>query len=135
MIKQEIYIEKEDWRISVFYAVTHYEVEEIIGTMREAGAREVDLARAYDNLSQGNLNTGLCYSGDGHSVLVISIASSPKEFINSLFHEVHHCSSHIAERVGYDLRGEDVCYLAGEIAEKMYPVAKQFLCECRRHNH
>lgn len=135
MIRQDFYLDKEDWHVTVYYAVTHYDVGEIARAMLEAGAREKDVARAEENLSRGNPNTGLCYSGLGRSVLVVSVASSPAQFINSLFHEVHHLTSHMAERIGYDLRGEEVCYLAGGIAARMYPVAKQFLCECRRHNH
>ena len=68
------------------------------------------------------------------SVIVISVASSASQFVNSMFHEVHHLSCHIADQLGYDLMGEDVCYLSGEIAEKMFPVASKFMCEhCREH--
>ncbi len=133
MIRQYIRLERANgWKITCFYAVTHYEVEEIMRSLESAGAGEDSLQTAYENLSSGSKNTGLCYSGNGMSVLVISVASSASEFCNSLFHEVHHLSTHIAESLGYDLMGEDVCYLAGEIAEEMFPVAKEFLCEhCR----
>lgn len=136
MIRQTIYLDRADgWKITCYYAVTHYEVEEILQTMERAGADDESLERAYDNLSSGNLNTGLCYSGNGESVLVISCASSPAQFLNSLVHELHHLASHIASALGYDQKGEDACYLAGETAEKMYKVASKFLCEhCRKHS-
>lgn len=71
---------------------------------------------------------------NGESVLVISCASSPAQFLNSLVHELHHMASHIASALGYDQKGEDACYIAGEAAEKMYPVASKYLCEhCRNH--
>lgn len=133
MIRQRIYLPTEQWHVTAYYAVTHYDVDEIIRTMQDAGARDADLGRTYDNLSSSNLNTGLCYSGNHQSVLVISVASSPKQFFNSLFHEIHHLASHIGDRIGYDLQGEEVCYLAGEIAERMYPVVKEYLCECCRN--
>lgn len=120
------------WLVTAYYAVTHYEVDEILHTLAEAGADDKSLERAYDNLSSGNLNTGLCYSGKGESVLVISCASSPAQFLNSLVHELHHLASHIASALGYDQKGEETCYIAGETAEKIYKVASKFLCEhCR----
>lgn len=136
MIRQTIYLDRADgWKITCYYAVTHYEVEEILQTMERAGADDESLERAYDNLSSGNLNTGLCYSGNGESVLVISVASSPAQFLNSLVHELHHLASHIASALGYNQKGEDACYMAGETAEKMYKVASKFLCEhCRKHS-
>ena len=133
MIRQTIYLERaHGWKVTCYYAVTHYEVEEIMRTLAEAGADDESLERAYDNLSSGNLNTGLCYSGKGESVLVISCASSPAQFLNSLVHELHHLASHIASALGYDQKGEETCYIAGETAEKIYKVASKFLCEhCR----
>ena len=103
-------------------------------TLAEAGADDKSLDRAYENLSSGNLNTGLCYSGDGESVLVVSVASCGEQFCNSIFHEVSHLSCHIATALGIDLRGEEVCYLAGEIGQKMHPIIAHYLCEsCRGH--
>lgn len=135
MIRQIIHLERAGgWKVTCYYAVTHYEVEEILQTMERAGADDKSLNRAYENLSSGNLNTGLCYSGDGESVLVISCASSPAQFLNSLVHELHHLASHIASALGYDQKGEEACYIAGETAERMYKVANKFLCEhCRKH--
>lgn len=130
MIKQEIYLDKEDWQVIAYYAVTHFEVEEIMRTLEEAGCRGKDLERSFENISSGNMNTGLCFSGDGVSVIVISVTSSKPQFCNSWVHELHHLATHIAKYLGYDLLGEDVCYLAGEIAEKMHPVVGKYLCEC-----
>lgn len=123
-------MECEDWQIVLFYAVTHFEVGEIMQTLEDAGCRGENLESAYQNLSSGNLNTGLCFSGDGVSVLVISVTSSKPQFLNSLVHESHHLATQIGSALGYDLLGEDMCYLAGKIAEKMYPVVSRYLCEC-----
>lgn len=134
MIKQEIYLERaHDWKVTCFYAVTHYEVDEIMRTLEEAGCSGKHLESAYVNLSSGNLNTGLCYSGDGESVLVVSCATSPSQLLNSIFHEGHHASSQIANALGWNLMGEEVCYLSGEIGQQMYPIVSHYLCDCGRH--
>lgn len=135
MIRQQFHLTQPyDWDVTCYYAVTHYEVEDILRAMRDAGAKDKSLERAYENLSDGEMNTGLCYSGNHRSVLVISVASSGKQFANSIFHEVHHLATQIAETIGYDLNGEEVCYLAGNIAENMYPIIGHYLCECCHRN-
>ncbi len=135
MIRQQFQLERAgDWLVTAYYAVTHYEVEEIMHTLADAGADDKSLDRAYDNLASGKLNTGLCYSGKGESVLVISVTSSGQQFANSAFHEVHHLATQIAATLGMDLKGEEVCYLAGEIGQKMHPIIAHYLCEdCRGH--
>lgn len=129
MIRQEIYLPKEDWTITAYYAVTHLDMEEIMQSLERAGCHGRNLKTAYENLSSGNRDTGLCFSGKNTSVLVLSVTSSKPQFMNSLVHELHHLASHIATAVGYNLTEEDVCYLAGEIAEKMYPVVGRYLCQ------
>lgn len=135
MIRQTICLERaHNWRVTCFCAVTHYEVGEILRTLAEAGADDKSLERAYENLSSGNPNCGICYTGDGESVLVVSCATSPAQLLNSIFHESHHASSQIANALGWDLMGEEVCYLSGEIGQQMYPVVSHYLCEhCRGH--
>lgn len=135
MIRQNIYLERaHGWRVTCYFAVTHYEVEEIMQRLIEVGCEGDNLQTAYDNLCSDSLNTGLCYSGNGESVLVVSVASSGQQFCNSIFHEVSHLSTHIATALGIDLRGEEVCYLAGEIGQKMHPIISHYLCEdCRGH--
>lgn len=130
MIRQEIYLEKEDWEVVAFYAVTHFEVYDIMRTLEKAGCKGKNLHKAFENISSGNKNTGLCFSGDGVSVLVISVTSSKPQFMNSLVHELHHLASQIGNARGYDLLGEEVCYLAGEIAAEMYPIVGKYLCQC-----
>lgn len=136
MIRQQFQLDHADgWLVTAYYAVTHYEVDEIMGTLERTGCKGKNLANAYENLSSGNFNTGLCFSGDGESVLVISVASSGQQFANSAFHEVHHLASQIAQDLGWNLMGEDVCYLAGEIGQKIHPIIAHYLCEnCRRAN-
>lgn len=133
MIRQDIYIEGIDWMVTCYYAVTGCDVDGIMQRLSEAGADRDSLSLAYDNLSSGDFNKGLCYSGHGQSVLVVGVSSSASQFFNSLVHELHHLASHIASALGYDLEGEDVCYIAGEVAGKMFPVASKFLCEHCRH--
>lgn len=134
MIRQRIYLPRIDWQIDCFYAVSRLNVEEVMRSLERAGCHGRNLRMAYDNVSSGNLNTGLCFTGEAHSVLVVSLTSSGGELANSLVHELHHLAAQIGGELGYDPMGEDVCYLAGEIAKEMYDVVGKYLCEgCRSY--
>jgi hypothetical protein len=101
----------------------------------EIGMDANNARQAFENLSMGNLNTGLCYSNYSmrKSVLVIALTSSPAEFINSWHHELEHLESHIGKVFNLNPTGEDIAYLSGELAMEMYPRIKHLICDCCRH--
>lgn len=135
MIVQDIYIENYDWCVKIYYAVSTYWVERILQDLRAIGCNGMELEKAEHNLFAGNLNTGLTYSDfNGHnSVMVISLTSTPAEFLNSWLHEMRHLSRHIEQTYGISPYGEEAAYLAGDIGQRMFPVAKKFICEhCRK---
>lgn len=89
----------------------------------------------YKNMRSCNLNTGITYSNirNRQTVMVIALTSSPAEFQNSFDHEKGHLCRHISRAFGIDPYGEEAQYLSGYVGQKMFPVAKKFLCEhCRR---
>ena len=52
MICQKFILDRAGgWLVTAYYAVTHYEVGEILRTLAEAGADDKNLDRAYENLS------------------------------------------------------------------------------------
>lgn len=134
MITQDFYLPKYDWHVRVYYAVTTYWRDRILKDLYHIGCRGVELARARENLTDGLMNTGITYSNlrNGETVMVISLTSSPAEFLNSWLHEMRHLSRHIEQSRGISPYGEEAAYLAGTIGQKMFPVAKSFICEhCR----
>lgn len=132
MIYQEFYIPKADWNVKVYYSITCYNIYDILQSLRDIGCSGSNLDEAYRLLFNNDLNTGLTYSNPSSrsSVIVIAHSSSTKQFANSLAHEQNHLKQHIAENIGINPYSEDDCYLIGEIAEKMFKVAKKLLCEC-----
>ena len=70
------------------------------------------------------INNELSYTFD------FSTTSEPAQFMNSLFHEHYHLISHIEERFNINPFSEEAAYLAGFVAQRMYPKAKRFLCKC-----
>lgn len=137
MIRQKIYLPKYDWTVYCYYAVSTYYVDEIMERLYEIGADANKAEQAYDNLSAGDLDTGLCYSNYNlrKSVMVVGKASSPAEFFNSLVHENRHLTSHIAKTFNLPSTGEDVAYIAGNISREIYPKVCHLLCNCHSKEH
>lgn len=136
MIRTTLYLPKYDWTVYVYIAVDEYYTYEILDKMRQIGADRYFLTRAHKNLTDGELNGGITFSSKDKrkSVWVTEITSSAAEFLDSIVHEIRHLEQHIANVFGLDENSEDVCYLCGEIAYRLFPYCKHLLCEhCRNH--
>ncbi len=81
------------------------------------------------------MDTGFTYSNkrNHESVMVVGLASSAKEEMNSIVHEIRHLVDDIASSYNLVPCGEDVAYLSGDIAMKMYENTKNLFC-CRCHH-
>ena len=141
MIAQDFYLPRYDWRVRVYYAVTTCWAKEIVAGLRMLGCGGERLRRAERNLTESRLDTGLTFSNlkRRETLMVISTTSTPGQFLNSWTHEMFHLCRHVARRFGVDPYGEEAAYLAGTVGQKMFPVARKFLCEhckeesCGRH--
>ena len=135
MIRQVFDIPQYSWSVTVYYAVTGYDVWRIMQELERLGCEGDDLERAYRNLTSGERNSGITYSNteERKTLVFIGRTSSAAQFQNSLDHEKGHLVKHISLAFGLDPYGEEQQYLSGEIGQRMFPVARRFLCEhCRR---
>jgi hypothetical protein len=135
MIRRDLYIKKYDWQVHIFYRVTCYYTEEIIGLLKSIDCPKDKAREAYNNLVSCKLDTGVTYSNYKlrKSVMVISKTSSPEEFLNSLKHECRHLEDHIATAFKMPIGGEEVAYLAGYLGRMLYEDVQLFICDCRKH--
>lgn len=134
MIYQEIKVPKYRWMIHAFYDTTASDIDAVMGALYDINCDYRNASKAYENLDNGEINTGFCYSNYRRraSVLVISKTSSAMEFINTWHHELNHLQAHIAEVFFLDPLGEDLAYLTGDIASEMFPRIKHLFCDCCR---
>ena len=133
MIKQDVYLEKWDWYVIVYYAVDTYYMDEILEELEMIGCTYAD--EIEEDLTQHPYNNGLTYSNMRRrvSLIVIGLTETPDEFQNTYDHEKGHLAMHIAEEDRMDVFGEEFQYLAGEIGKQTFPIAKRFMCEhCRK---
>lgn len=130
MVVQSIYLDGYDWFIKIFYNVDL--IWFVVDELEAIGASNKFQKEAIRNLCIED--NGLIYSDIKHrcSIIALTPASSTSEFQNTLDHEKSHLALHIANSLSINVNSEEFNYLFGEIGEKMYEIAKLFLCEdCR----
>lgn len=133
MIRQDVYLERWDWYVIVYYAVDTYYMDEILEELEMIGCTYAD--EIEEDLTQHPYNNGLTYSNMRRrvSLVVIGLTETPDEFQNTYDHEKGHLAMHIAEEDRMDVFGEEFQYLTGEIGKQTFPIAKRFMCEhCRK---
>lgn len=137
MIKQTIYIDKIGWLVHAYFHKTRYDVDEIMMRLWDLGCDGDTARKAFDNLMNDSLNTGLCYSNYRHreSVLVVGKASSAAECFNSFVHELVHLQSHICDVLFLDPKGEEIAYYMGDLSREIYPKISHLLCDCCREGY
>lgn len=134
MIIQVIYLEDYDWLIKVYYAVTTYYTEEILGELESIDCDFDTYKRIESMLKNYQINTGFTYTDPLKHVtfIIIGLTDSPEEFANTYDHEKGHAAMHIAEYYKIDPYSEDFQYLQGAIGKEMFTSAKKLLCKhCR----
>ena len=132
MKRQTIYIPEYQWGIYVYYDTTPKDAEEVLEKLYDLGCSENSILITRNQLLGGDYNNGFTYSNRALKQSVVSLgrASEFAQFLNSFVHELHHLVTHIGVTVGLDLEGEDICYLTGDIAQKMYPILMHYISRC-----
>ena len=130
MLKQSFYLDNYDWHIIVYYSIHTYHVDEIMQHLHRIGIKGEDADKAYKNLSSGEVNKGITFVKNGEAVAVIGRASSAAQYADSIQHEIQHLAIFIADAEGIPLKDEEVCYIGGEIARKMWTRTKFLTSEC-----
>ena len=132
MKRQLINIPEYGWKVYVYYDTTPKDAREVINKIYRLGCSEEGILRTYEQLSSGILNNGFTYSNRvlRQSVMSLGRASSFAQFLNSFVHELHHLVTHISTTIGLDLQGEDICYMSGDLAQKMYPILLHYISRC-----
>lgn len=129
MIKQLFRIDKYDWKVIVLYEISYRDTDYVIDMLKQMDAPDYILRSAYKNVNEGQPNTGFIYSDydKQRSIIVVSKTTSNRELIDTIVHEANHLQSHIATVFNLDEKGEEVCYLIGDIVKRMYKVFNKII--------
>lgn len=100
--------------------------------LESLGCSDTVYDRVAVKMEQNDLNTGFTYSNKGvrETLMVVGKASSNAEYINSITHELRHLCDDIASVTNMQTSGEEVAYLAGDIAGQLADVIQVLVCNC-----
>ncbi len=79
---------------------------------------------------KADMDSGFTYSNKTRrrSVVVVGLASSQAQFLNSFEHELRHLCDDIAVASAMPMQGEEVAYLTGQINTMLWKDIHQFIC-------
>lgn len=131
MIVQHVYLKRYDWSIIAFFTSDHSSDEEILEFMEIIGCSEKEIDSIADIMRPQQKDCGFTYSDyvDKNTIIYMGPTSSVDEFQNTFDHEKGHAAVHIATYYDIDPYGEEYQYLAGEIGQRLFDVAKLFICQ------
>lgn len=135
MEKQILYIKPYKWKVTIFYDTKPQDVGIVIDILYKLGCSEDEIEKSYRNITSGDANNGLTYSNIEmrESVLSLGYTDSKSQFLNTFSHELTHLCQHICKYYNISPYGEEAAYLAGDIGQRMFPVARKFICgHCRK---
>jgi hypothetical protein len=132
MIIRNIYIEQYRWHVHCYFAVNKYYTEEILDVLESLACSSKVYERVAVKMEKNSLNAGFTYSNKStrETLMVVGRASSNEEYINSITHELRHLCDDIASVAQMQTSGEEVAYLAGDIASKIADVIQVLVCNC-----
>ena len=136
MITQEFIVDKVYWKVYVYYDVTSKDTIKIITKLQELKLPKSYITSAYTTLVSNKLNQGLTETNSKlkESIVVFTKTTNASQFVNSFVHEIGHLSNHIARTYNLDLNGEEVQYIAGDIAQQMFKRCHTLMCDyCREY--
>ena len=136
MITQEFIVDKVYWKVYVYYDVTSKDTIKIITKLQELKLPKSYITSAYTTLISNKLNQGITETNSKlkESVVIFTKTTNASQFINSFVHEIGHLSNHIAITYNLDLNGEEVQYIAGDIAQQMFKRCHTLMCDCCREH-
>ena len=136
MITQEFIVDRVYWKVYVYYDVTSEDAIEIITKLHNLKLPKSYITSAYTTLISNKLNQGLTETNSKlkTSVIVFTKTTNASQFINSFVHEIGHLSNHIARTYNLDLNGEEIQYIAGDIAQQMFKRCHTLMCDCCREH-
>ena len=136
MIKQEFIVDKVYWKVYVYYDVTLKDAIEIVTKLQEIKLPKSYITSAYTMLVSNKLNQGLTETNSKlkTSIVVFTKTTNASQFVNSFVHEIGHLSNHIARTYNLNLNGEEIQYIAGDIAQQMFKRCHTLMCDCCREH-
>lgn len=125
---QDVHLDRYEWDIRVYYGVTEEDIMEVLEYLDYHGFTHPLISTLQQTLLiPAALGMTVANMRDRIAVIII-MEQEPKEFFNTLVHELNHVTDYVAEYWGIPTDGELVSYMIGNISMMLFPVASKYLC-------
>lgn len=123
------YFKINDWTIKLYLNGTQKDLDMILDDLSNIYCRNNCLIELAYDLLEVKENVGFTFTNAAlkKSIIIIGLQYDKSELINTIAHESRHLQQHISNWYHLNENSEDVCYLLGEIVQKIYKI-------CVNHN-
>lgn len=121
MVTQYIELGNRGWGILIYYGTSEEDAHDVYNALIALGCSKKD-AKYSTKVVTHKLNTGLTFTNTDlkMSLVCVSDADSPEEFVNTAIHEAKHVQSHVCEYYQVEEDSEVAAYMIGYIVQHMY---------------
>lgn len=131
MIKQEIIIGKNKWKVMVLYTPLRGDLGEVVKMLSRLNCPKKDVVKIKKIIKYNIKNTGFTFSAipRKESIIAICSATEPAQYFNTAIHEINHLQNDILKYYKVNNDSEDAAQLIGYIAMKMFKILFMMLIE------
>lgn len=131
MIKQEIIIGKNKWKVVILYTPLRGDLGEVVKMLSRLNCPKKDVVKIKKIIKYNIKNTGFTFSAipRKESIIAICSATEPAQYFNTAIHEINHLQNDILKYYKINNDSEDAAQLIGYIAMKMFKILFIMLIE------
>lgn len=131
MIKQEIIIGKNKWKVVILYTPLRGDLGEVVKMLSRLNCPKKDVVKIKKIIKYNIKNTGFTFSAipRKESIIAICSATEPAQYFNTAIHEINHLQNDILKYYKVNNDSEDAAQLIGYIAMKMFKILFMMLIE------
>lgn len=131
MIKQEIIIGKNKWKVVILYTPLRGDLGEVVKMLSRLNCPKKDVVKIKKIIKYNIKNTGFTFSAipRKESIVAICSATEPAQYFNTAIHEINHLQNDILKYYKVNNDSEDAAQLIGYIAMKMFKILFMMLIE------
>lgn len=129
MIKQEIIIGKNKWKVVILYTPLRGDLGEVVKMLSRLNCPKKDVVKIKKIIKYNIKNTGFTFSAipRKESIVAICSATEPAQYFNTAIHEINHLQNDILKYYKVNNDSEDAAQLIGYIAMKMFKILMMVL--------
>lgn len=123
------YIKYKGWNIDIYYNATKLNSSFLINELIDNDCASSELNRAYDIINSDEYNQGLTFANPSTMKMIVIIceSDSKNELLDTIMHELYHCSVFITKFSG-SKDPEYPAYVLGDLSQKVYKNIHSFIC-------